>query len=191
MPTGRPSSHYVGDMNVPRALLLVLAAVALTSCASGRSGPLTLGEEDKANILAEELARLDAASQPPAPKPAAPRSVEVPEAPKRPDPLDRRITLTPGGAPLNLLLSRLADQAGLRLVTDREVTAATPVSAAFRRLTIREALGAVLMPLGLSSRVDGDALVVYAFDTRTWTISLPVVSLSVATPIANENGRTV
>ena len=73
--------------------------------------------EDQAQtfaILAEELAWLDAASQPAAPKPAAPRSVGFPEAPKRPDPLDRRITLTAGGAPLNLLLSRLADQAGLR-----------------------------------------------------------------------------
>lgn len=172
-------------MNVARALLLVLAAVALASCASGRSGPLTLSEEDRANILAEELAWLDAASQPPAPKPAAPRSVGFPEAPKRPDPLDRRITLTAGGAPLNLLLSRLADQAGLRLVTEREVTAETPVSATFQRLTIREALGAVLTPLGLSSRVDGDALVVYAFDTRSWTISLPVLSLSEATSLTN------
>ncbi len=178
-------------MNVARALLLVLAAVALTSCASGRSGPLTLGEEDRANILAEELAWHDAASQPPAPKPAAPRSVGFPEAPNRPDPLDRRITLTAGGAPLNLLLSRLADQAGLRLITEREVTAGTPVSATFQRLTIREALGAVLTPLGLSSRVEGEALVVYAFGTRSWTISLPVVSLSVATSIANESGRTV
>lgn len=172
-------------MNVARSLLLVLAAAALTSCASGRSGPLTLGEEDRANILAEELAWLDSASQPPAPKPAAPRSVGFPEAPKRPGPLDRRITLTAGGAPLNLLLSRLADQAGLRLVTEREVPAGTPVSATFKRLTIREALGAVLTPLGLSSRVEGEALVVYAFDTRSWTISLPVVSMSVATSLRN------
>jgi len=169
-------------MKVPRALILALATVGLTSCASGH-GSLALSEEDRASILAEELTWLDAPSQPQTPKPAAPRPVEVAEAPKRPDPLDRRITLTAGGAPLNLLLSRLADQAGLRLVTEQEVTAGTPVSATFQRLTIREALGAVLTPLGLSSRVDGDALVVYAFDTRSWTISLPAVSLSEATSL--------
>jgi len=178
-------------MNVPRALLLAFATVALTSCASGRTGLLTLSEENKASILAEELAWLDAASQPQAPKPPASKSVEILEAPKRPHPLDRRITLTAGGAPLNLLLSRLADLAGLQLVTEREVAVTTPVSINFQRLPIREALTAVLAPLGLSSRVDGDSLVVYAFDTRSWTVSLPVVSLSVATSITNETGATV
>lgn len=178
-------------MNVSRALLLALATVALTSCASGRTGSLTLGEEDKASIFAEELAWLDVASQPRAPKSTAPRSVEILEAPKRPDPLDRRITLTAGGAPLNLLLSRLADLAGLQLVTQREVPVTTPVSVNFQGVQIREALDAVLTPLALSSRVDGDSVVVYAFDTRSWTISLAAVSLSDATSITNETGAMV
>ena len=178
-------------MNVLRAPLLALATVALTACASARTDSLTLGEEDKASILAEELARLDAASQPQTPKPAAPKPVEIQEAPKPPHPLDRRVTLTAGGAPLNLLLSRLADLAGLRLVTEREVAVTTPVSVSFQGLPIREALNALLRPQGLFSRADGDSLVVYAFDTRGWTISLPVVSLSVTTSIANETGGTV
>src|SRR3989442_16043995 len=86
-------------MNVLRAPLLALATVALTACASARTDSLTLGEEDKASILAEELARLDAASQPQTPKPAAPKPVEIQETAKPPHPLDRRGTLTRGGGP--------------------------------------------------------------------------------------------
>jgi len=84
-------------MNVLRAPLLALATVALTACASARTDSLTLGEEDKASILAEELARLDAASQPQTPKPAAPKPVEIQEAPKPPHPLDRRVPRTAAG----------------------------------------------------------------------------------------------
>ncbi|MGH7308280.1 MAG: type II secretion system protein GspD [Candidatus Rokuibacteriota bacterium] len=76
-------------------------------------------------------------------------------------------------------------------MTEREVAVTTPVSVNFQRLPIREALDAVLPPLGLSSRVDSDSLVVYAFDTRGWNISLPVISLSATTSITNETGGTV
>ncbi|MGH6689136.1 MAG: type II secretion system protein GspD [Gammaproteobacteria bacterium] len=178
-------------MNVLRSLLLALATVGLTACASARTDSLTLSKEDKASILTAELARLDAASEPQAAKPAVPKPVEILEAPKRRDPLDRRVTLTAGGAPLNLLLSRLADLAGLRLVTEREAAVTAPVSVNFHGLPIREALEAVLTPQGLFSRVDEDSLVVFAFDTRGWTISLPAVSLSATTSITNETGGTV
>ncbi len=185
----RPAT--LGGMNVLRALLLALAMGALTACATTRTDTSTLSEEDKANILAEELAWLDAANQPQVPKPTTPKPSEILEAPKPPDPLDQRVTLTAGGIPLNLLLRRLADQAGLRLVTEREVVITTPVSVNFQGLPVREALKAVLTPQGLFSRVDGDSLVVYAFETRGWTISLPVVSLSATTSITNETGGTV
>jgi len=185
----RPAT--LGGMNVLRALLLALAMAALTACATTRTDTSTLSEEDKASILAEEFERLGAADQPQAPKPAAPKPLEILEAPKPPDPLDRRVTLTAGGIPLNLLLRRLADQAGLQLVTEREVVITTPVSVNFQGLPVREALKAVLTPQGLFSRVDGDSLVVYAFETRGWTISLPVVSLSATTSITNETGGTV
>lgn len=178
-------------MNVLRALLLALATVALTACATARTDTSTLSEEDKARILADEFARLGAANQPQAPKPAAPKPVEILEALKPPDPLDRQVTLTAGGIPVNLLLSRLADLAGLRLVIEREVVATVPVSVNFQGLPLREALKSVLTPQGLFSRVDGESLVVYAFETRGWTISLPVVSLSATTSITNETGGTV
>src|SRR3989449_6764181 len=185
----RPATF--GGMNVLRALLLALAMAALTACATTRTDTSTLSEEDKASILAEEFERLRAANQPQTPKPAAPKPLEILEAPKPPEPLDRRVTLTAGGIPLNLLLRHLADQAGLRLVTEREVVITTPVSVNFQGLPVREALKAVLTPQGLFSRVDGDSLVVYAFETRGWTISLPVVSLSATTSISNETGGMV
>lgn len=172
-------------MNALTSLLLALTMAALAACATATVNAPALGEEEKAKILAEELARLGPA-KPPAPKP--PRVVEPP---RPPDPLDRRVTLTAGGIPLNLLLSRLADQAGLRLVSEREIAATVPVSVNFKGLPIREALNTVLKPLGLFSRVDGDSLVVYAFETRGWTISLPVVALSAITSITNETGGTV
>jgi MSHA biogenesis protein MshL len=71
------------------------------------------------------------------------------------------------------------------------VVATVPVSVNFQDLPLREALKAVLMPQGLFSRVDGESLVVFAFETRGWTISLPVISLSATTSISNETGGTI
>src|SRR2546426_9136890 len=107
-------------MNAFTSLLLALTMAVLSACATTAITPLALSEDDKARILAEELAQLAPASQ------QTPKRPEVLKTPKPPDPLDRRITLTAGGIPLNLLLSRLADQAGLRLVTEREVAATLP-----------------------------------------------------------------
>ncbi|MGQ0723273.1 MAG: hypothetical protein ACT4PE_17130, partial [Candidatus Eiseniibacteriota bacterium] len=171
-------------MKLPRSLLLALAVTVLSACATAVNTP-GLSEEDKARILSEELAQVGAAKRQP------PKPQRVIEAPKAPDPLDRRVTLTAVGIPLNLLLSRLADQAGLRLVIDREVVATAPVSVAFQDLPLREALKTALTSQGLFSKVDGESLVVYAFETRGWTISLPVVALSASTSITNETGGTV
>lgn len=178
-------------MNGLRSLWLALSVATLTACATTPMSTSTLDEEDRARILAEELARLGATTAPQAPKRVAPKALETLDAPRPPDPLDRRVTLTAAGIPLNLLLSRLADQAGLRLVTEREVVATAPVVANFQSLPIREALTAVLTPQGLFSRVDGQSLVIYAFETRGWTISLPVISFSATTSITNETGGTV
>ena len=95
------SPATLGGMNVLRALLLALAMAALTACATTRTDTSTLSEEDKANILAEELAWLDAANQPQVPKPTTPKPSEILEAPKPPDPLDQRVTLTAGGIPMS------------------------------------------------------------------------------------------
>ena len=171
-------------MNLLSSLLLALTVTFLSACATAAVNPPGLSDEDKARILSEELARVGAA------KPQAPKPPPVIEAPKATDSLDRRVTLTAGGIPLNLLLSRLADQAGLRLVIDREVVATVPVSVAFQDFPLREALKTALTPQGLFSRVDGESLVVYAFETRGWTISLPVVALSATTSITNETGGT-
>jgi MSHA type pilus biogenesis protein MshL len=172
-------------MNLLSSLLLALTVMVLNACATAAVNTPALSEDDKARILSEELAQVGTS------KPQAPKTPPVVEAPKAPDPLDRRVTLTAGGIPLNLLLSRLADYAGLRLVIDREVVTSLPVSVTFQDFPLREALKTALTPHGLFARVDGQSLVVYAFETRGWTISLPVVALSGTTSITNETGGAV
>jgi hypothetical protein len=76
-------------------------------------------------------------------------------------------------------------------VIDHEVVGTVPVSAALQDLPLREALKTVLTPQALFARVDGPSLVVYTFEARGWTISLPVVTLSASTSITNETGATV
>jgi type IVB pilus formation R64 PilN family outer membrane protein len=172
-------------MDRQASLALALTLSLLTACAPATTS--TLSEDKKAQILAEEVARLAQQQAPPAAA-AKKRAEPAEEPPPPPDPLERRVSLSAVGMPLHLLLSRLADQAGLRLVTEREAALDVPVNATFQQLPIREALASVLMPKGLSSRVDGPSLVVYTFETRGWTISLPVVQLATSTAITNSTG---
>ena len=169
-------------MTPHRLVALALSIVVASGCATAPLRP-GLSEDEKARILAEEIARYR-----PALPPAPPKKDAIPDPPPPRDPLTQRVTLTAGGVPLQVLLTRLSERAGLRLVTEREVPVNDLASGSFSDVPIREALNTVLIPLGLFSRIDGDSLVVYAFETRGWTLSLPVVSLEASTTITNETG---
>lgn len=117
-----------------------LATALLAGCAHTAS---SLSDEERQRILAEELARAAGASTvstaPDRAARAAPRLAEIGE-PTAPHPLDRRVTLIGADVPLGNVLSRFAAHAGLKLNIEREVNVATPVSAAVKDLSVREAL---------------------------------------------------
>lgn len=146
-------------MSLSRLGLMILT-VTLAACAAptppGPAAPLTV--PNAAQILQEEVSGLAA---PPPP---------LRLAPPPPDPLrETRVSLAGSGIPLREVLHRLSRAADLLLVVEPEVAADRPVDVAVDDRPLAEALRTVLAPLGLFARREGTTLVVFAFETRTWS----------------------
>jgi type IVB pilus formation R64 PilN family outer membrane protein len=146
----------------------------VTGCAS--SPPSTappLRVPGSAEILREELGRVWASPPTPAAAPAPTGSAESPRLPP-PAVHPTLVTLTAADVPLRDVLGRLSRAGHLTLVLEPEVPGDRPVSLSVEYVPIEDALRTVLTPLGLFARVDGGRLLVYAFETRSWTLSQPV-----------------
>lgn len=161
-----------------RTLIVPLGiSLALAACAMTPPTPQLPSDREAKEILKEELLK----AAPPRPPiiagipPAEPGPVE---AAKPEDPLSKaRVTLRGAEVPLGEALIRLARPTGLTLVIEPEVEGQSPVNLDLHDLPVREALRAVLSPFGYAFRVeqtpDRSDLVVYAFATRVWSLSLP------------------
>lgn len=160
-----------------RVAAAMCLAAALSGCAAPAAKP-ALSDADRQRILEEELGRAEAQPAPEAPGPA-------PRAEAQTDPLAARVTVTGVGVPLHAVLAKLAEAAGLRLVLDRDVDPAKPVTVALRDARVGDALRVVLAPLAYYARVSGDELVVYAFDVRVWSVPLPAIASVMRTEISN------
>ena len=174
---------------MPRPIAALAAGLLLTACALTPPEPRLPSDRAARDILTEELQK----AAPPAP----PIIARVPPARPEPeqatvDPLSAAtVTLRGTEIPLGEALIRLARPTGLTLVIEPEVEGQTPVNLDLHDLPVRDALRAVLSPFGYAHRVEpreGRAdLVVYAFETRVWALSLPPGESQWEQTIANQS----
>ncbi|MFQ5945148.1 MAG: hypothetical protein ACE5NC_02735 [Anaerolineae bacterium] len=173
-------------------LVLAVAMGALGACTPVSEA---LSEAERERILLDEIARLGGAAPPgqsddeAAAAPAKASALAAESEPVPPKALETRITLSASGAPLSAVLVRLAGRAGLRLAADPDVNLEAPVTVSVPDLAVRHALRMALAPLHYSFRVQGEELVVYEFETRGWTLSLPSLTFSASTDVTNQSGR--
>lgn len=160
---------------MPRPIAALAAGLVLTACALTPPEARLPSEREAQEILKEELQK----AAPPAPPIIAGVPPRTPEPEEAAEHALSQATVTLRGTeiPLGEALIRLARPTGLTLVIEPEVEGQTPVTLDLHDVTVRDALRAVLSPFGYAIRVEpreGRAeLVVYAFETRVWALSLP------------------